>query len=90
MEHLAQVSMTSKKPPWSDPEQQVELLAKEQNPASIRDHQRPIMLDRARMILMYQFLMKATVVQETQDSVRNSALLLVKGKTHQAQVLTAV
>jgi hypothetical protein len=90
MEHPAQVSMTSKKLLWLDPGQLVALLEKEQNPALIRGHQRPIMLDQARMILIFQFLMKAIVGQETQDSVLNSALALVKGKTHQAQVLIAV
>ena len=42
------------------------------------------------MILMYLFLMKVIVGQETQGSVLNSALLSVKGKIIQVQVLIAI
>ena len=90
MAHPAQVSMTTKKLQSLDPGQRVALLVKERNPASIRGHQRPIMLGQAPMILMYLFLMKVIVGQETQGSVLNSALLLVKGKTIQVQVLIAI
>jgi hypothetical protein len=65
-------------------------LAKGQNHALNKDPQQPTMWVLEPTNLKYLFLMKATVVRETQASARKNARHLVKGKKHPARARIAV